>query len=641
MEQVVLQALAKDPRHRFSSVQDFALALEGACRTEVSSGHTLFELTPVSPANDRHTNNPNLPVPLTPLLGREQDVAAACTFLRRPEVRLVTLTGTGGVGKTRLALQLATELIGDFHDGVSFVPLASISEPDLVLSTIAQGLGLKETTGQSWLDLLQVFFRYKHSLLILDNFEQVVAAAPPLVTLLQACPRLKVLITSRTQLHISGQQHFPVTPLSVPDLKHPPDHTSLAQYAAVALFVQRAQALQPHFRLTETNARAVAELCVRLDGLPLAIELAAARISLLSPQALLSRLSRRFMVLTGGGQDAPARQQTLRNTIAWSYDLLDAGEQQLLRRLSVFVDGCTLEGVEGLYQALGEEVLNVFDGLASLLDKNLVQQSEQEDGEPRIGMLETIREFAHDALIACGEAEAAQRAHALYYLRMAETAELALQGPQDALWFARCKQEYANLRTAMRWLLERGEIEQALRLGAALWEFFWIQEGFQEGWHLLEQALARSEDVSVAVQAKACSTAGRLAGYQGSIERGDRLCQEGLALARHVGDTRGMIQATFHLGEVYYMKGDLEMSRALGEEILELAQNAGDRFFMAWTPHFLAHFPLRQGDYGRARQFAEEALRRFRELGVKHGTCHALFQVAGVLVRQGDLERCS
>ena len=276
----------------------------------------------------------------------------------------MTLTGTGGVGKTRLALQLATELIGDFHDGVSFVSLASISDPDLVLSTIAQALGLREPTGQTWLDLLQVFFRHKHSLLVLDNFEQVVTAAPPLVTLLQACPRLKVLVTSRALLRISGQHHFPVAPLSVPDLKHLPDHTSLAQYAAVALFVQRAQALKPDFRLTATNARAVAELCVRLDGLPLAIELAAARIPLLSPAALLSRLSQRFMVLTSGGQDAPARQQTLRNTIAWSYDLLDAEEQQLLRRLSVFVDGCTLEGVEGLYQALGEETINVFDGLA-------------------------------------------------------------------------------------------------------------------------------------------------------------------------------------------------------------------------------------------------------------------------------------
>ena len=636
VEQVVLHALAKDPSERFASVRDFALALEEAYR-ETSSGQTQRALSSAYVTGYRSSSLRMLPAQLTPLVGREQEIAAGCALLRRPEVRLVTLTGTGGIGKTRLALQLATELTDDFTDGVSFVSLASISDPDLVLSTIAQALGLKETTGQSWLDLLQVFFRHKYSLLLLDNFEQIVTAAPPLVTMLQACPGLKVLVTSRTLLHISGQYHFPVGPLSVPDLNHLPDHTFLAQYAAVALFVQRAQALRPDFRLTATNARAVAELCVRLDGLPLAIELAAARIPLLSPQALLSRLSQRFMVLTSGGQDAPARQQTLRNTIAWSYDLLDAEEQQLLRRLSVFVDGCTLEGVEGLYQALGEETLKVFDGLASLVDKTLVRQSEQGDGEPRFGMLETISEFGLDALTTCGETEAAQQAHALYYLRFAETADLALQGPQDALWFARCEQEYANLRTAMRWLLERGAIELALRLGAALWGFWWIQERLQEGWHLLEQALARSEEVSVAVRAKAFSTAGRLAGYQGNTERGERLCQEGLALARQAGDTQRVMQATFYLAEVLYMKGDLVMSRELFEESLKLAQKIGDQLFIAWAPHALAHFPLRQGDYGRTRQLAEESLRRFRELGVKHGKCHAVFLVAGVLVRQGNL----
>ena len=637
VEQVVLRALAKDPDEQFASMRDFALALEQAYR-ETSSGQTQHALSSAYATGYRSSPLRMLPAQLTPLIGREQEVTAGSALLRRPEVRLVTLTGTGGVGKTRMALQLATELAADFTQGVSFVSLASVSDPDLVLSTIAQGLGLKEPAGQTWLDLLQVFFRHKHSLIVLDNFEQVVTAAPHLVTLLQACPRLKVLVTSRALLHVSGQHHFPVAPLSVPDLKHLPDHTSLAQqYAAVALFVQRAQALKPDFRLTAANARAVAELCVRLDGLPLAIELAAARIPLLSPAALLSRFSQRFMVLTGGGQDAPARQQTLRNTIAWSYELLDAGEQQLLRRLSVFVDGCTLEGVEGLYQALGEETINVFDGLAELVDKSLVRQSGQEDGEPRFGMLETIREFGHDALTACGEAEAAQRAHALYYLGFADAAEMALQGPQDALWFARCKQEYANLRTAMHWLLERGETELALRLGAALWQFFWIQEGFQEGWHFLEQALKRSEGVSVAVRARAFATAGRLAVYQGNTERGERLCREGLALARQVGDTRGIIRATFHLAEVHYIKGEVVISRGLCEKCLELAQKAGDRFFMAFTSHALAHFSLRQGDYDKTRQLTEEALRRFRELGVKHMMCHDLFQLAGVLVRQGNL----
>jgi predicted ATPase/DNA-binding CsgD family transcriptional regulator len=638
VEDVVLQALSKDPGERFASVRDFALALEEAYR-ETFSEQTQRPLTSAYAIGYRSSPLLTLPAQLTPLIGREQEITTGSALLRRPEVRLVTLTGTGGVGKTRLALQLATELIDDFSDGVSFVSLASVSDPGLVLSTIAQVLGLKETTDRSWLELLGVFFRYKESLLVLDNFEQVVIAAPLLVTLLQACTLLKILVTSRALLHISGQYHLPVAPLSVPDLKLLPDHTFLAkQYAAVALFVQRAQAFQPDFRLTEANARTVAELCVRLDGLPLAIELAAARISLLSPQALLSRLDQRFIVLTSGGQDAPTRQQTLRNTLAWSYDLLDAGERQLLRYLSVFVDGCTLEGVEGLYQELGEQTLKVFDGLASLLDKSLVRRIELEEGEPRFDMLETIREFGQDALAACGETEAAQQAHALYYVRFAETVDLALQGPQDALWFASCKQEYANLRSAMHWLLKRGAIELALRLGVALWQFFWIQEGFQEGWRLLEQALACNVGVSVAVRAKAFATAGRLAGYQGNTDRGVSLCREGLALAKQIGDTRGIVRATFHLGEVHYIKGDVVMALELFEESLELARKAGDQFVMACALYGLTQFPIRKGDYAMTRQLTEEALRRFRALGVKHMMCHALFHLAGVLIQQGNLE---
>ena len=637
IEEVVLQALSKDPGERFATVHAFALVMEETAR-EASSGQTQRELSSAYIGGISSPPLKILPAPLTSLIGREQEVEEVCTLLRRPEVRLLTLTGTGGIGKTRLALQVATQLVNDFVNGVCFVSLAPISDPEQVLPAIGQTLGLKASSEHSWLDLLQTFFQHKRFFLILDNFEQVVTAAPPLVPLLQKCPGLKILVTSRTLLHLGGEHHFPVAPLSIPDLKHLPDHTSLAQYAAVALFVQRAQALQPDFRLTPTNARAVAELCVRLDGLPLAIELAAARVPLLSPQALLARLGQRFALLTSGGQDAPARQQTLRNTIAWSYDLLDAKEQQLLRRLSVFVDGCTLEAVDGLYQALGEETTNVFDGLASLLDKNLLQRSEQEDGEPRFGMLETIREFGQDALTARGEAEVTRQAHALYYLRLAETAELALEGPQDAVWLARGEQEHDNLRAAMLWLLEGGETEQALRLGSALWLFWLMQERLQEGWLLLEQALLRSEEVSVAVQAKGLSAAGRLAGSLGHIERGERLCQEGLALARQSGDMRGMIQATFQLAKVaYYMKGDFVTARRLFEESLALSQEAGDQYFMAWGQGALAAVIHFQGEYDRARQLAEESVRRFRELDLKSGISDALHQLALVMFHQGDL----
>src|SRR5216683_2583602 len=348
----------------------------------------------------------NLPVPLTPLIGREQEVVAACAFLRRPQVRLLTFTGTGGVGKTRLALAVVTELLDDFTDGVCFVSLAPISDPTLVLPTMARALDLKEMSEQPLSDLLKAFLRDKHLLLLLDNFEQVVAAAPVLTDLLAACPELKILVTSRATLRITGEHEFSVPPLAVPDLKHLPELETLSQYAAIALFMQRAQAIKPDFQLTKANVPALAEVCARLDGLPLAIELAAARIKLLPPKALLARLGQRLVLLTSGARDAPARQQTLRSALQWSYNLLTADEQQLFRRISVFVGGCTLEAAEAVCQTDGEQASSVLEGVASLLDKSLLQQTEQEGEEPRLVMLETIREYGLEALEASGEMEA-------------------------------------------------------------------------------------------------------------------------------------------------------------------------------------------------------------------------------------------
>ncbi len=450
---------------------------------------------------DTHSNN--LPIQPTALIGREKEVATVERLLSREDVRLVTLTGPGGIGKTRLGLQVAAELTDRFPDGAYFVNLAPISDPEFVVSAIAQALAVKEIAGQSLLDQLKAWLREKQLLILLDNFEQVVGAAGKVASLLAACVNLKMVVTSRMTLRVQAEHEFAVPPLALPDPKHLPDLGTLSQYEAVALFLQRVQAARPEFQVTNASAPAIAEICIRLDGLPLAIELAAARIKLLPPQALLARLGQRLEVLTSGARDVPARQQTLRDTIAWSYQLLDAAEQ----RLSVFAGGCTLQAVEAIGAVFGDTTGQVFERVASLIDKSMLQQTEEKGEEPCLLMLETIREYGQVCLQASGEEEVIRHAHAAYYLRLSETAEQEIEGPQQALWLERLEQEHDNLRTALSWWLEQGEAgqstgdgwEMALRLGAALEQFWMIRGYYSEGRTFLERALAGREGVASAV----------------------------------------------------------------------------------------------------------------------------------------------
>jgi predicted ATPase/class 3 adenylate cyclase/DNA-binding CsgD family transcriptional regulator len=588
---------------------------------------------------DAHPHN--LPVQPTPLIGREREVAAVQQLLLRADVRLLTLTGPGGSGKTRLALQVAAELSDHFPDGIYFLNLAPISDAELVVPTIAQTLGVKESSTRSMVEQLQAFLQEKLLLLVLDNFEQVVSAACILSDLLARCSRLKLLVTSRALLHLSAEHEFAVPPLSLPDLNHLPDLVTLSQYEAVALFIARAQALKPDFQVSNASAPAVAEICTRLDGLPLAIELAATRIKLLPPPALLARLGQRLAVLTSGGRDAPARQQTLRKTIDWSYQLLDADEQRLFRRLSVFVGGCTLQAIEALCAALDTQTpaVSVLDGAASLIDKSLLRQIEQEAAEPHFVMLETIREYGREALEASGEADVTHQAHAAYYLALAEAAEQAWNGPQQAVWFGRLEQAHDNLRAAMNWLLERGEAEMALRLETALWWFWYTQEHLHEGWNELSRALERSEGVAAPLRARALWAAGSLAGSLGHVERGEALCQESLALFREIGDTQGMGDATFHLAHIAFARWDLAAARKRFEESLVFLRETGDKTLTAWALGALALVLLYQGEYAMVHPLAEQAREICREVGDTTGVAMALMTLARAAFWQGELVR--
>jgi predicted ATPase len=442
---------------------------------------------PPASAERRRTN---LPVQRSPLLGRKQELATATGLLQRDDVGLLTLTGPGGIGKTRLGLCVAANLLEHFADGVFVVSLAPITDPALVTSAIAQALGVRETGGRPLVESLKDDLRDKRLLLVLDNFEQVVAAAPLVAELLSTCPQIKVLVTSRTPLHVHEEQELAVPPLALPDPRHPPAAKRLSEYAAVELFVQRAQDARPDFMVTNDNASAVAEICRRLDGLPLAIELAAARVRVLPPAALLARLERRLPLLTGGAQDLPARQRTMRGAIAWSYDLLDEREKTLFRRLSVFVGGCTLEAAEAVCNAAGDLALDVLDGVASLVDKSLLHLHAG-DAEPRFGMLDTIREYALERLAESGEEDAVRQQHATYYWGLIEEAESYVSSAARQVWLDRLEAEHDNLRAALGWS-ETGtsDTETGRRLVGAL-SWFWFLRGYLgAGQRWIEDALA-------------------------------------------------------------------------------------------------------------------------------------------------------
>jgi predicted ATPase/class 3 adenylate cyclase len=590
---------------------------------DLSRPERIFQLTaPDLPSDfpplrtlETHTNN--LPLQATPLIGREREVEAVCGLLRSPETRLLTLLGPGGTGKTRVGLQVAAELVDDFEDGVFFVPIAAITDPTLVAPTIARVLGLSEGGAQSPEELLEGYLRDRQTLVLLDNFEQVLEAALVVDRLLSTAAGLKILATSRTPLGLYGEYEFPIPPLSLPDPESLPPLENLTEYAAVRLFVERASAVRPDFSLAEDNAPAVVEICERLDGLPLAIELAAARIKLLPPQVLLDRLGNRLKILTGGARNLPERQRTLRNAIEWSYGLLDEGEKILFGRLGVFSSGATLEAMEAVCDAEGDLTTDVFEGASSLLDKSLLRQEEGAGGEPRFVMLETIHEFANAMLEGSGDAEAVRRAHAEYFLALAEEAEPMLWGAEDAKWLDRLDQEHGNMRAVLSWAIEHEEGELALRVGAALWRFWYMEGYYGEGRRWLEAALGKDWDAAAAeARASALEGIGWLASGQGDLDRAQAAAKEGLKLSTEAG-LGDVVTADLQnvLGEaVARIRGDYEWAAELLTESLALHRKAGDIRGVAWSLGNLANVSSDRGNYEQAKDLYEEGLALSREL---------------------------
>ena len=594
----------------------------------------------------------NLAWQLTPLVGRELEASEVVELLRDGSVRLATMTGVGGTGKTRLAQEVARRSLPYFADGVFFVELAAVNDAGLVASSIAQTFGVKEAGVGSLTDALKNYLREKQMLLVVDNFEQVTAAAPLLAELLSASTQLKILVTSRTLLHLSAEREFKVPPLAVPSSDAEVSAEELMQSEAPQLFVERARAVKPNFTLTDENARSVAEICARLDGLPLAIELAAARAKILSPQAISARLENRLKLLTGGARDLPARQRTMRGAIEWSYELLNEGEQALFRRLAVFADGFLIEAAEAILS--GEQraasvggvqqnasalspLTDVLDLITSLYDNNLLVQRERADGESRFRLLEVVREYALEVLQASGEGEALRENHARYFLALAEEAEPEFFGERGAKWLDRLEEEHDNLRAALSWSAS-SDAETAINLVAALRSFWTLHNHLTEGRRWLETALELGHAGPADVRFKLLHGLGQAALYHGDRETARRMYEQGLATGRAAGNKRQIALSHRGLGAVAKQQGDIAAARKFIEAGLRTSRELNDKFGIAVSLNALGDLARMEDDYALARPFFEEALAISRHLGNKEGVCGCLNNLGAVAYGEGDYE---
>jgi predicted ATPase/DNA-binding CsgD family transcriptional regulator len=576
-----------------------------------------------------------LPTSLTSFVGREREIQELATLLRRPEVRLVTVTGPAGVGKTRLALKVAEELAAGFGDGVAFIDLTTATTPDLVAPMVAQALGMRETGDRALEDRLIDTLRDRHLLLVVDNFEPVVVAAPLIARILAGCQGLKALVTSRESMSLAAEWRVQVPALTLPDPAQP--HDTVSESEALRLFVERAQAAQSDFDLTEGNIHSIIGILQRVEGLPLAIELAAARLTHLPPTTLLQRLDRRLPLLIGGARDLPERQRTLRGAIGWSYDLLTPEEQGVLRQLAVFAGGCTLEAAEATAVGNGRLSTNVIDIVASLVSKSLLKQDVDYHGGARFSMLEVVREYGLEQMAEIGEEQVNRNRHAAYFVELAERADPAIWGgPKHGWWLDQLETEFANLRVALVWLQATGDDAAFVRLAAALGGLWHYRSHRVEGRAWLNRALAANGETVPLARAMAFIKLGMLERVLGGSHAADFVMQ-GLALRQEQGDQRGSGRALMNLGNVLKDRGEYERAVPILEEAAAVLETVGDIGGLATTRMYLGMAALDQGDPVRAHALLTDALALHHQDGFEYGVSATLLALGRIEAERGDM----